>query len=152
MTAISILILAAIYLSKIIYDVKLTNKKKVIAYVSSLVDEAIASTEEQFKHMKVEAAHKAGMALRQQPVEITKDPIKSNEYFQAGMKPVREMCHDNAKKYITASMGYLKDGKFKSTVQAMILPCIDDAIKMKIIGAKLGLADPIQSLTYRNMP
>lgn len=150
--ALSILALAIIYLAKILYDRKENKKKEILDYAIALVEEGIAYSEERNKYNKTEAAHNAGLALRKQPVEVTKDPIASTRFFNSAMTPQREICHNNAKDYIFNSINKIKNEKLRESVRALFIDTIDDAIKLRIAAAKMGTLDPIKPLLYRNMP
>lgn len=150
-TALSVLALAIVYLQKIMYDRKESRKKELLDYAIALVEEGIAYSEEKNKMNKVEAAHNAGLSLKKQPVESTKDPIFCTRFFQAAMGPQREICHSNAKDYILKSVNSMKDESMKKRVLAMFDGVLDEAIKMRIAAAKMGTLDPVKPLLYRNL-
>jgi hypothetical protein len=150
-TAISILVLATIYLAKILHDNKESKKKEILDYAIALVEEGIAYSEEKNKYNKTEAAHNAGLALRKQPVEVTKDPIASTRFFNSAMAPQREICHNNAKNYIIESVNKIKNEEMKEAVRKIFENTVDDAIRLRISAAKMGTLDPIKPLLYRNM-
>jgi hypothetical protein len=150
-TASAILILAAIILSKNLHERREAKKKEVFDLALSIIEEGIAFSEEKNKFNKVEAAHNAGLALKKQPVEVTKDPIASTRFFQTAMIPQRQICHNNAKEYILSSIKSMKNEEMKKSLSALLDGVLDDAIKMRIMAAKMGNLDPVKPLLYRNM-
>lgn len=151
MTALSILILTAVLLVKFSKDSKEARRKELLDLGLALIEEGIAYSEEKNKFNKVEAAHNAGLALKKQPVEVTKDPIASTRFFQSAMIPQRQISHNTAKDYIMKSIASTKDETIKQGLRTMIEPVLDDAISMRIAAAKMGTLDPIKPLLYRNM-
>lgn len=151
-TALSILVLAVIYQLKITYDRKESKKKELLDYSIALIEEGIAFSEEKHKMNKVEAAHNAGLSLKKQPVESTKDPIFCTRFFNTAMAPQRELCHATAKDYILSTVNNMSNKAMKDSVLKMLNGTIDDAIKMRIAAAKMGTLDPVKPLLYRNMP
>ncbi len=127
-----------------------SQKQEIMEFATALVEEGIAYSEEKNKFNKVEAAHNSGNALKKQPVEVTKDPIQSTKFFQAGMDPIRQIAHTNAKEYILVAIKNMKDRKMANEMTRVLIPSIDEAIKMRIISAKLGITESIKPLIYRN--
>jgi len=126
------------------------NKKDALDYAVAVMEEGIAYAEEEMKILKREAAHNAGVGLKKLPVEDTKDAIKFDKFFTDALRPVREMTHDKARKYILENVSKLSDPKIKVLVQKMInVNTIDLAIKLRIIAAKIQIVDPLKPYFYK---
>lgn len=146
--ALEILIAIAIVLA-VVYVVKTdkkTQKKEDLDFAVAIVEEGIAYAEENMRIQKREAAHNTGIALRKQPPEDSKDPIKAERFFNSSMKPVRDMTHDMARKYILDTVEKIKSDNLRKMINSNT---IDSAIKLRIVAAKIQIVDPLRPYFYK---
>ena len=150
--AASIALLVIVYLVNVFKNFKEKKTQTSLDFAASLIEEAIAETEHKTYTMKREAASEAGKALRKQPVDVTKDPIKVEKYLQQALAPVREIAHNMAKDYIIKSIDNIKSSSVRQSVKKLITnKTIDQAIKMRVAGPKCGVSDPLKAFFYREV-
>ena len=150
--ALGMFALVAAFIFNKVKEMKEVNLKTILDLAISTVEEGCAYSEDLNRLKKREAAVSTAKQLKKDAVEISKDPVKTEEFMQAGLKPIREIAHGNAKDYIMNAVGLIKDKKLKDGVSKILNSAtVDQCIKMRIAGPKMGVHDPLKSFLYREM-
>ena len=150
--ALGLFCLVIIFVINKIRDTKDITLKTILDLAISTVEEAVAYSEDRNRLKKREAAVNTAKALKKNAVEISKDPIQTEKFMQEGLRPIREIAHSDARNYIINAVESIKDTTLRKGVAAILNnKTIDQCIKMRIAGPKMGVGDPLKSFLYREM-
>lgn len=136
----------AAYVVEQVMRKKSNDRKEMVDFAVAVMEEGIAYAEENMRVRKREAAHNAGLAIKKLPVEESKDPIKVERFFNSAMKPIRDITHDMAKKYIIDTVTKIGN---KDLLKMINVNTIDDAIRLRIVAAKIQIVDPLRPYFFK---
>ena len=142
----SVLIAAAILVMAVLRIMQARDRKNeaLVNMANVVIEEGISWSEHINKYVKMEAAHQLGKQLKKSPVETLKDPVEIHRITVEGLKPVRQIAHDTAKKYVLDAIESFPVASIKADLKKMVNPSnIDNLIDMRIAGAKSGMGAPI---------
>lgn len=151
MSALSILLVAAVMAAAVYLDRKDKRRELVLSYCVGLVDEAIAIAEMKSVGIKRETVFQAARNWQKQAPEKLKDQVAADKFMQEAMVPARDIAHKMAKSHIFDVINGMPDGDFKKSISNLLCKSdvVDECIKIRIICSKINIPDPLRPFLYR---
>lgn len=127
-------------------------KEMALSLAAGMVEEGIAVSEIKTLPIKREAVINATKVWQKKAPEVLKDQIQAEKFLQDSMMPARDIAHTTARNHIGATLAGMPNSKLKAAVKRMLYhdeTTLDQVIKIRIIAAKINIADPVKPFLYR---